>query len=60
MATRVASLPPRTIPLLQSATAPAVVAQRWLMLQRYLDAVLERVSDNPDAFEVLKSFLGVP
>lgn len=53
-------LPPRTIPLLQSATAPAVVAQRWLMLQRYLDAVLERVSDNPDAFEVLKSFLGVP
>ena len=54
------ALPPKTLPLLQDATAPAVVSRRWAELQRYLDAALERVAD-PDcpcaALDAFKEFL---
>jgi hypothetical protein len=53
-------LPPRTIPFLQSAIAPSVIAHRWAGLQRYLDATLERVADHPAAFGVFRDFLCLP
>ena len=51
------ALPPKTLPLLQDATHPAIVSQRWAGLQRYLDAALERVMDCPEALDALKEFL---
>ena len=51
------ALPPKTLPLLQDATSPAVVAMRWGQLQRYLDAALDRVSDCPAAFAAFAEFL---
>ena len=51
------ALPPKTLPLVQDATHPTIVSQRWAGLQRYLDAALERVIDCPEALDALKEFL---
>lgn len=51
------SLPPKTLPVLQDATHPHVVSQRWASLQRYLDAALEHVAECPEALDAFKEFL---
>ena len=50
-------LPPMTLPWVQDATHPRVVARRWASLQRYLDAALERVAESAEAFSAFKDFL---
>ena len=54
------ALPPKTLPLLQDPTAPAVIGARWAALQRYLDSALERVAECPEAFDAFKAFLCLP
>ena len=56
------TLPPKTLPFFQDATDPALVTQRWTCLQKYLDAVLERVVSckSPLALETFKDFISLP
>jgi hypothetical protein len=50
-------LPPKTIPLLQDATAPSVVSYRWGALQRYLDAANGLAEDHPQIRGAVEGFL---
>ena len=52
-------LPSKTLPW-QEATSREIVTARWGALQIYLDAVVERIGQCPEAWECFRDFLCLP